>query len=85
MKYLILLQIFISDILLLQFATYLSLLVLYMSLENPNEDDDKLLGIYNRRGFEKVVKSAIEVEERFHLLVIRRFSAKPSSSTDVRA
>lgn len=66
----ILLQIFISDILLLQFATSLSLLVLYMSLENPNEDDDKLLGIYNRRGFEKVVKSAIEVEERFHLLVV---------------
>lgn len=66
----ILIQIFIPHVLMLQFATSLSLLVLYMSLENPDEDDDKLLGIYNRRGFDKVVGAAIEAEESFQLLVV---------------
>ena len=66
----ILLQILLPDLLMLQFATSLSLLVLYMSLENPDEDDDKLLGIYNRRGFEKVVGAAIDAEEKFQLLVV---------------
>lgn len=66
----ILIQIYLPDLLMLQFATSLSLLVLYMSLENPDEDDDKLLGIYNRRGFEKVVKTAIDAEEKFQLLVV---------------
>lgn len=66
----ILIQIFIPRVLMLQFATSLSLLVLYMSLEDPDEDDDKLLGIYNRRGFDKVVGAAIEAEESFQLLVV---------------
>lgn len=66
----ILLQILIPELLMLQFVTSMSLLVLYMSLENPGEDDDKLLGIYNRRGFEKVVSAAIESEERFQLLIV---------------
>lgn len=66
----ILIQIFLPELLMLQFATALSLLVLYMSLENPDDDDDKLLGIYNRRGFEKVVSAAIDAEERFQLLVV---------------
>ncbi|MCM1064970.1 MAG: bifunctional diguanylate cyclase/phosphodiesterase [Eubacterium sp.] len=66
----ILVQIFIPHVLMLQFATSLSLLVLYMSLENPDEDEDKLLGVYNRRGFEKVVGAAVEAEERFQLLVV---------------
>jgi len=66
----ILIQIFVPNVLMLQFAVSLSLLVLYMSLENPDEDEDKLLGIYNRRGFEKVVSAAIETEESFHLLVV---------------
>lgn len=66
----ILIQIFIPSILMLQYAISLSLLVLYMSLENPDVDEDKLLGIYNRRGFEKVVSAAVEAEERFQLLVV---------------
>ncbi|MCM1539775.1 MAG: bifunctional diguanylate cyclase/phosphodiesterase [Blautia sp.] len=66
----ILVQIFVPQVLMLQFATSLSLLVLYMSLENPDEDEDKLLGVYNRRGFEKVIGAAVEAEERFQLLVV---------------
>lgn len=66
----ILLQIVLPNVLLLQFVTSMSLLVLYMSLENPDDDDDKLLGIYNRRGFDKVVSAAIEAEESFQLLVV---------------
>ena len=66
----ILVQIYVPNVLMLQYATSLSLLVLYMSLENPEEDEDRLLGIYNHRGFEKVVNAAIEEEERFHLLVV---------------
>lgn len=66
----ILVQTLTPHILLLQFAASLSLLVLYMSLENPDDDEDKLLGIYNRRGLEKTVNTAIEAEERFQLLVV---------------
>lgn len=57
-------------ILLLQFATSLSLLFLYMSLENPDDDEDKLLAVYNRRGFDKRIAAAVERKESFQVLVI---------------
>ncbi len=66
----ILTQVFFPNVLMLQFAISMSLLVLYMSLENPDEDEDQILGVYNRRGFEKVVSAAIEEDERFYLLVV---------------
>lgn len=58
------------QILLLQFAVSMTLLFLYMSLENPDDDEDKLLAIYNRRGFDKMVAAAVGRKEVFHVLVI---------------
>lgn len=66
----ILLQIFLPDILLLQFAVSLSLLLLYMSLENPDDDEDKLLGIFNRRGFDKMISALTRKADAFHVLVV---------------
>lgn len=65
----IVLQVLFPNVLLLQFAVSLALLFLYMSLESPDDDEDKLLGIYNHRGFEKVVKDEVEKQIPFHLIV----------------
>lgn len=65
----IVLKIAMPMVLVLQYAVALALLFLYMSLENPDDYEDKVLEIYNRRGFEKVVKTAIEGGERFQILV----------------
>ncbi|MCM1193233.1 MAG: EAL domain-containing protein [Butyrivibrio sp.] len=66
----IILQVLLPDILLLQFAVSLSLLLLYMSLESPDEDEDKLLGVYNHRGFEKVIANEVEKQSFFHVLAV---------------
>lgn len=66
----IIIQALIPRALVLQFATALSLLLLYMALESPDGDEDKFLGVYNRRGFDKVVTSAVRKQESFHLLII---------------
>jgi len=65
----ILVQIAIPKVLMLQFAVSLSLLLLYMSLENPDDDMDKVLGLHNRRGFDKVVRNAVADGESFNILV----------------
>lgn len=64
------LQVVLPNVLLLQFAVSLTLLLLYMSLESPYDDEDKLLGIYNRRGFDKVVRGLVDRQSSFHILVI---------------
>ena len=66
----IVIQALIPHALVLQFSTSLSLLLLYMALESPDGDEDKFLGVYNRRGFDKVVSSAVRKQEKFHLLII---------------
>lgn len=63
-------QAFNEGILALQYSTALSLLLLYMALESPDGDEDKFLGVYNRRGFDKVVSSAVRKQGCFHLLII---------------
>lgn len=63
-------SILFPQILLLQFAVSMSLLFLYMSLENPDDDEDKLFAIYNRRGFDKMIATAVGRKETFHVLVI---------------
>lgn len=66
----ILLQIVFPDVLLIQFAVSISLLFLYMSLESPDDDEDKVFSTYNRRGFDKIIANAVEEQNPFHLLVI---------------
>lgn len=66
----IVLQIVLPDILTLQFAVSLSLLLLYMSLENPDDDEDKQLGVFNRRGFDKLIATLTEKVDEFHIFVV---------------
>ncbi len=66
----IILQVVFPDILLLQFAVSLSLLLLYMSLESPDDDEDKFFGVYNHRGFEKVIANEVEKQSVFHVVVL---------------
>lgn len=65
----IIMQIILPDILTLQFAVSMSLLLLYLSLENPDDDEDKRLGIFNRRGFDKLIAMLTEKVDEFHILV----------------
>lgn len=62
-------QLLLPHILLLQFTVAMSLLLLYMSLESPDDDEDKLLGIYNHRGFEKMIARVVDRQGRFHVVV----------------
>lgn len=64
------LQVILPDILLLQFAVSMSLLLLYMSLESPDDDEDKFLGIYNHRGFEKMITYEVGKQGDFHVMVM---------------
>ena len=66
----VLIQIFAPHVLMLQFVASLSLLLLYMSLENAEIDEDQYLGVYNRRGFEKKIPEVIRREDEFHVLVV---------------
>lgn len=66
----IILQILFPDILLIQFAVSISLLFLYMSLESPDDDEEKRFAIYNRSGFDKLIANAVERQEAFHVIVI---------------
>ena len=66
----IILQTIFPTVLTLQFAVSLSLLLLYMSLESPDDDEDKFLGIYNRRGFDKMISNAVGKHDAFYVLVV---------------
>lgn len=66
----IVLQVIFTDILLVQFTVSLSLLLLYMSMESPEDDEDKFLGIYNHRGFEKVIANEVKKQDFFHVVVV---------------
>lgn len=65
----IILQVLLPGILTLQFAVTLSLLVLYMSLENPDDDEDKRLGVFNRRGFDKLIAALTGKTDEFYVII----------------
>lgn len=64
----IVMQVFCPKVLVLQFVVSIALLLAYLSLENPRDEEDSQLGIYNRLGFIKRVKSAIDQNREFHIL-----------------
>lgn len=73
----VIIQIFIPDVLTLQFVAAISMLLLYMSLENVENDEDKELGVYNRRGFDKTISIMTHKEDAFHVLVISISNYQP--------
>lgn len=67
----IFLQMQYPSILILQLVGALSILLMYLSVENPRDYEDKDLGIYNRRGFIRLVSAAIDSEDHFSVVTIR--------------
>ncbi len=66
----VVIQFIFPNILILQFALTLSLLLLYMSLENPDDDEEKFFGIYNRSGFDKMISASVGKQDAFHVVVV---------------
>lgn len=63
----IVIQIKMPHVLILQFAVSVSILLAYLSLENPEDDVDARLGIYNRKGFIKMMKKTMEKNKSFEV------------------
>lgn len=59
------------SILIMQFVSSLAVLLIYLSVENPRDYEDKDLGIYNRRGFIRLVSAAIDSDSHFSVITIR--------------
>lgn len=66
----IILQVIFPGILLMQYVVSISILLVYLSIENPRNDEDTMLGIYNRTGFTKYVSAAIEAKKQFRIIGI---------------
>lgn len=67
----IIFQVFFPHVLILQFMGAVSLLLIYLALENPEDYENKELGIYNRSGFIKLVGASIEGRNACSILGIR--------------
>lgn len=58
------------NLMVLEFVFATSLLLLYLSLENPENYEDKELGTYNRMAFIETLRAKFEKNQQFELLVI---------------
>ena len=59
------------SILLVQFALAIAILLIYLSLENPDDYADKQLGIYNKMAFKEIYNEYIYNDKMFKILVIK--------------
>lgn len=75
------LQIVFPDLLVMQLAIMLSIMLLYLSLENPEDDIDKTLGAYNKLGFLKVLKNEFERKKEFQLIIINFYNYREVQET----
>jgi EAL domain-containing protein (putative c-di-GMP-specific phosphodiesterase class I)/GGDEF domain-containing protein len=66
----IVIQTVFPNVLVMQYAVSVSLLFLYMSLENSSDYEDKQLSVYNRRGFEKSVAIAVDRRDEFYIFIV---------------
>lgn len=60
-----------EKLMIVQFAVAISVLLIYLSLENPEDYSDKYLGTYNNMAFYEVVSSYIEHDKKFEILGIQ--------------
>lgn len=63
-------QLFISNLLIIQFAASITFFLVYLSLENQDDYVDKKLGIYNREGFNLSMAVSLEGKKKFRLIGI---------------
>ena len=69
----ILLQFVMPKQLLLQFVLSLAVLLVYLSLENPKDEEDKQIGAYNRNAFIKLVTESFKQDKHFYLIGVQMF------------
>jgi len=67
----VIIQIYISNLLVAQFAVAISVLLIYLSLENPADYGDKMLGTYNLMAFNEVVSTNLEADKHFRIVGIQ--------------
>ena len=63
-------QLFISNLLIIQFAASITFFLVYLSLENQDDYVDKKLGIYNREGFNLSMAVSLDGKKKFRLIGI---------------
>ncbi|MBP5306283.1 MAG: EAL domain-containing protein [Lachnospiraceae bacterium] len=64
-------QILRSDIIVMQFFVSLSILVVYIGIENPEGFEDKKLSVFNYNAFRQLVMMSIDRDNHLHIIMIR--------------
>lgn len=63
-------QMFITKVLIMQFTISIAFFLVYLSLENPDNYLDSRLGIFNREGFILSLRGALDTRKEFRLIGI---------------
>ena len=66
-----LVQLFVPRMMLVQFAIAISILMMYLSLEDPQDYMDKQLGTHNHIAFMHMFQANVRREKAFHVLAIQ--------------
>ncbi|MGN0483369.1 MAG: EAL domain-containing protein [Lachnospiraceae bacterium] len=67
----VLIQNMLSEHLIISMSVAVAILMIYLSLENPNDFQDKQLGIYNREAFIQAAGYCIEQKREFEVLAVQ--------------
>lgn len=67
----IVIQMLVDGLLIAQFAAAVAALLIYLSLENPQDYSNKMLGTYNDMAFVEILSSRIRKERRFVIVGIQ--------------
>lgn len=63
-------QMAFPNLMIAQFAVAIAVLLIYLSLENPQDYTEKGLGTFNRQAFEKILTANIENEKHFSVFAV---------------
>lgn len=63
-------QMMFPNLMIAQFAVSIAVLLIYLSLENPQDYTERGLGTYNRSAFEKILIANIENEKHFKVFAV---------------
>ncbi|MDE7184640.1 MAG: GGDEF domain-containing phosphodiesterase [Lachnospiraceae bacterium] len=63
-------QMIFPNLMISQFAVAIAVLLIYLSLENPQDYTEKGLGTFNRQAFEKILTANIENEKHFSVFTV---------------
>ena len=63
-------QMIFPNLMIAQFAVAIAVLLIYLSLENPQDYTEKGLGTFNRQAFEKILTANIENEKHFSVFTV---------------